>query len=177
MNTTTLAQSDLDDGPWYRQRWAWLLMVMPVTAIFTGSITMYLAITTFDGLVADDYYKEGLAINATMARAVVARDMGLSAQVNITAEQLALQLAARPGMQLPAKVHVTLSHPTRGGLDQTLLLEGHDGHYQAHIQPLTSAHWKVLIEDESRSWKLTGNAFLPTETEIRIDSADLKPVD
>ena len=73
---------------------------------------------------------------------------------------------------------MTLAHPTRGGLDQKLMLELRDGAYVGSLQAaLTSAHWKVLIEDESRIWRLSGVAFLPTETEIRIDSADLKPVD
>ena len=40
--------------PWYKERWTWLLMLMPATAIVAGGITLWLAITTFDGLVTDD---------------------------------------------------------------------------------------------------------------------------
>jgi len=58
------------------------------------------------------------------------------------------------------------------------VLERKSGVYSAAIPlSLSTAHWNVLLEDESRSWRLSGTAFLPTETEIRIDSADLKPVD
>ncbi len=164
--------------PWYKERWTWLLMLMPVTAIIGGSITMWLAVTSFDGMVADDYYKQGLAINQTLARATAAADLGLKADVRFTAEGLSVALQARQGVELPARVLVTLAHPTRGGLDQQLVLERNGNGYQGRMQSqLGSAHWKVLIEDESRSWRLSGAAFLPTETEIRIDSADLKPVD
>lgn len=153
-------------------------MLMPVTAIIGGSITMWLAVTSFDGMVTDDYYKQGLAINQTLARATAAADLGLKADVRFTAEGLSVALQAKPGIELPARVLVTLAHPTRGGLDQQLLLERSGNGYQGRMQSqLGSAHWKVLIEDESRSWRLSGAAFLPTETEIRIDSADLKPVD
>ena len=175
--TNTIAQSARDTKPWYKEHWTWLLMLMPATAVVAGFITLWLAITSFDGLVADDYYKQGLAINQTIARAVVARDMGLTGKVHFTAEQVSVVLAAQPGVALPEKLLVTLAHPTKGGLDQMLILEGREGRYQGPVQPLASAHWKVLIEDESRSWRLTGAASLPTETEIRIDSADLKPVD
>jgi hypothetical protein len=32
-----------------------------------GAVMLWLAITTYDGLVSDDYYKEGLAINSGIA--------------------------------------------------------------------------------------------------------------
>lgn len=177
MNTTTLMQADRDTQPWYREPWTWLLMIMPVTAIIAGSFTMYLAVTTFDGLVVDDYYKEGMAINTTLARGEAAQALGLTAQVHFTAEHIVVTLAARAGAALPAKLHVTLSHPTRGGLDQVMVLDGQAGRYEGALKPVISARWKVLIEDESRSWRLTGTALLPTETEIRINAADLKPVE
>lgn len=165
-------------NPWYKERWTWLLMVMPATAVVAGSITMWLAVKTFDGLVADDYYKQGLAINQTLARASAAQEKGLIANVRFSAEALAIELTANPGVALPQRLDVTLAHPTRGGLDQKLQLEGVGGKYQGAIPvALNAAHWKVLIEDDSHSWRLSGNAFLPAETEIRINSADLKPVD
>ncbi|WP_347249807.1 FixH family protein [Zoogloea sp.] len=164
--------------PWYKERWTWLLMLMPATAIVAGGITLWLAITSFDGLVTDDYYKQGLAINQTLARATAAQDMGLVARVRFSAESLSVELSAKPGVDLPGRLNATLAHPTRGGLDQKLVLERKSGVYGAAIPlALSTAHWKVLLEDESRNWRLSGTAFLPTETEIRIDSADLKPVD
>ena len=70
-------QTRRDSLPWYKERWTWLLMLMPATAIVAGFITLWLAITSFDGLVADDYYKQGLAINQTLARANAAQERGL----------------------------------------------------------------------------------------------------
>ena len=177
MNTTTMKTGG-NPTPWYKERWTWLLMLMPATAIVAGFITLWLAVTTFDGLVADDYYKQGLAINQTLARANAAQELGLVGQVKFSAEDVRVVLSAKTSSDLPAKLLVTLAHPTRGGLDQKLILELRDGAYLGSLQAaLTSAHWKVLIEDESRVWRLSGVAFLPTETQIRIDSADLKPVD
>ena len=177
MNTTTMKTGG-NQTPWYKERWTWLLMLMPATAIVAGFITLWLAVTTFDGLVADDYYKQGLAINQTLARANAAQELGLLGQVKFSAEDVRVVLSAKNSSDLPGRLLVTLAHPTRGGLDQKLILELRDGAYLGSLQAaLTSAHWKVLIEDESRIWRLSGVAFLPTETEIRIDSADLKPVD
>lgn len=165
-------------NPWYKEPWTWLLMLMPFLAVVGGSITMWLAVTTFDGLVADDYYKQGLAINQTLARANAAMALGLTAQVSFSADEVAVALAVKPGAALPPKLLVTLAHPTKGGLDQQLLLEGQGGNYRGKVQAaLISAHWKVLLEDESHIWRLSGTAHLPAQTELRIDAADLKPVD
>lgn len=174
----TATQTSRSATPWYKERWTWLLMLMPATAIVAGFITLWLAIKSFDGLVADDYYKQGLAINQTLARATAAQALGLTAQVKFTAEEMSVLLNAKPATELPPRLLVTLAHPTKGGLDQQLVLTRDGDVYRGRIQSaLASAHWKVLLEDEPRNWRLSGAAFLPTETEIRIDSADLKPVD
>ena len=164
--------------PWYRHRWPWLLMLGPFVVIVAAAITVYLAVISNDGLVDDDYYKQGLAINQTLARANAAQERGLVGQVKFSADEISVGLSARSGVELPSKLLVTLAHPTKGGLDQQLVLERSGDLYRGAVRAaLSSAHWKVLIEDESRCWRLSGTAFLPAETEIRIDSSDLKPVD
>lgn len=153
-------------------------MLMPATAVVAGFITLWLAITSFDGLVADDYYKQGLAINQTLAKVVVARDSGLVGTVKFGAEKVGVVLESKTGAALPAKLLLTLAHPTKSGMDQKILLEGMNGVYSGSVgAAITSAHWKVLLEDESQSWRLSGTASLPNETEVRLDSGDLKPVD
>lgn len=166
------------EARWYRQFWPWVLLGLPASAVTGCLITIWIATSNPDGVVVDDYYKQGLAINQTLARAAAAQERGLVGQVKFTADELSVVLSAKPGVDLPAKLLVTLAHPTKGGLDQQLVLERQDGVYRGRMQAaLASAHWKVLLEDESRSWRLSGAAFLPAETEIRINSADLKPVD
>ena len=48
--------------PWYRQGWPWFLIALPATAVVAGIATLVIAAKTFDGMVVDDYYKEGQAI-------------------------------------------------------------------------------------------------------------------
>ena len=54
--------------PWYRQAWPWFLIAFPAIAVIAGAVTLWLAVSTSDGLVVDDYYKQGLAVQQTMAR-------------------------------------------------------------------------------------------------------------
>jgi hypothetical protein len=81
----------MDSTPWFRQRWPWLLIAGPAIVVVAGIVTIWLAIRSDDGLVADDYYKQGLAINQVIGRAERAQALGLTAKVTIGAE------AAPPG--------------------------------------------------------------------------------
>ena len=83
---------------WYRQPWPWLLMLGPAVVVVAGFVTLWLAVKSSDGLVADDYYKQGLAINQTLARAERAKAMQLSARVRIDHNGVRVTLHAREGV-------------------------------------------------------------------------------
>ena len=70
--------NDKPHEPWYRQGWPWFLIAFPATAVVAGIATLVIAIQTFDGMVVDDYYKEGRAIVQTIGRVEHAREMGHS---------------------------------------------------------------------------------------------------
>ena len=92
--------------PWYRQLWPWLLMLMPACAVVGGVITFWLAATTNNSLVVDDYYREGRAINMQLARDEAAASMGLSGSLSRQADAAVLQLHSTAGAALPPFVTV-----------------------------------------------------------------------
>ncbi len=167
MMSTTL--TDRKDARWYRQGWPWFLIALPAIAVIAGIATLVIAIRSWDGLVVDDYYKEGNAIVQTIERTTHARELGLSALVQVRSERLRVQLTARDRADLPSGLIVTISHPTRTGLDQVLTLSGKDGVYEGDMKTLAAGRWLFQLEDESRVWRMNGAAYLPTETEIRMD--------
>jgi uncharacterized protein len=166
MNTTLTEKTP---PPWYKQGWPWFLITFPAIAVVAGIITFVIAARTFDGMVVDDYYKEGRAIVQTMGRAEHARDLGLKAHLVVRSGSIRVELSAPDAASLPQRMLLTISHPTRGGQDQEFLIEGEAGVYQTALQPLSAGRWLFLLEDESRSWRMNGATYLPTETEIRID--------
>jgi hypothetical protein len=54
--------------PWHAEPWPWLLMAGPALVAVALLATGWLAISSDDGLVAQDYYKRGLLINQTLKR-------------------------------------------------------------------------------------------------------------
>ena len=158
--------------PWYREPWPWLLMLGPFVVVLAGIYTAWLAVSSSDGLVADDYYKKGLKIDQTIARSERARALGLTAGVRVTAETLSLSLSAsEKGFVPPERLVVMVSHPTRAGLDQTQDMTREGGGYAAKFRLPASGHWLVSIEDEARTWRLLGNVVLPAAGEVFIGGA------
>lgn len=157
-----------DGTSWYHQRWPWILIGIPATSVVLGMTLLYFAITTADGLVVDDYYRAGRAIDHTMARSLLAGDLGMVADVSVRSDRLSVRLAAKEGVDLPAGLIVSVVHPTRSGEDQVLRLNGVEGVYSGPLAPLSLGRWQIHIEDESRSWRMNGTVNLPAETEKRI---------
>ena len=138
-------------NPWYRERWPWILMSGPATVIVAGAVTTWVAFANWDGLVADDYYKRGLGINAVLKREQAAARRGILAQVDLAGGQVRVQLR---GAEPPA-LFLNLEHATRGGHDVRLRLErAADGIYRAALPPLAAGHWRAVVDDPRGEWRV-----------------------
>lgn len=162
-----------DSKPWYRERWPWLLMTGPAVVIVAGLYTAYLAMSTSDGLVANDYYKQGLAVSKTIASSEYAQKHGIAVALRMTSDGFALKLTALDKEVVPPKaLMVTLSHPTRAGMDQTGTFQRVGDDYVGKMRLPTSGHWIVLIEDEAKLWRLMGHVVLPASGETVIGGTE-----
>ncbi len=157
----------LDNRPWYQEPWPWLLMSGPAIVVVAGFVTLYLAASGQDGLVVDDYYKQGKTINQSLHRDDVARQIGVTATVNFDQvnDRLIVLLSRTDGTALPAAISVGLVHATRSGEDKIIPLSLGANGYIGKLPVLGAGKWNVLIEDPQKQWRL--------QQEILVDS---KPV-
>ncbi len=157
-------------APWYRHRWPWLLMAGPAIVVVAGFATLWLAVTSDDGLVADDYYKRGLAINRTLERAQRAEALGLSATVDVDAAggaRVRLTAASGDRAALPTTVRLAITHPTRSGQDHRAeLVVGPDGAYVGRVAPLAPGRWLVAVETDD--WRLPPVETMGSVRDLRI---------
>jgi hypothetical protein len=138
---------------WYREPWPWLLMAGPVGVIAAGVLTTWIAFTHEDGLVADDYYKQGLAINRVLARDAAARAGNVSAEVRLRADGVSVRLAG----DRPQALVLSLVHPTRSGLDRVARLRpAGDGAYEGALEIPEGGRWHMTLGDAEGRWRLTG---------------------
>lgn len=157
MNT----RSDPPSKPWYREPWPWFLISLPATAVVAGLATLWVAATDADGLVVGDYYKAGLAINQVLARDDAARERGLSASLQSEDRGLALTLGGRLAAY-PERLTLMLAHPTRAGMDRSLVLHhAGAGRYRAALPPLPAGKWHAQLSDEASTWRLSGVLYTP----------------
>lgn len=175
MNTDRAIASPLSTTtkqPWYREPWPWLLLSGPAIVIVAGLYTAWLAVTSSDGLVTEDYYKKGLAAGETLARSRKAEELGVGAALRLAQDEIRLRLSMKAaGSPLPSALRVTISHPTRAGLDQQAELKPAGDAYIGTLHLPAAGHWLVLVEDADRTWRIMGSVMLPAAKETVIGEA------
>ena len=160
-----------DARPWYRERWVWIILAAPAAAVVMGVVMVVLAVRSNDGLVADDYYKQGLAINQVLDRQERARSLGIAASVAFSPDRarVRVQLSGTPATS--ASVRLILVHPTRAGGDQVVELDPQPGGELAgSVAPVADGRWRVVLEDRTAGWRLAG-AWHTSESTIALGEA------
>lgn len=157
------------EKPWYQQFWPWFIMALPASVVVAGLTTVYIAHEGADHLVADDYYKDGLAINRERHKQRLAQDLGLVANVVLTAAAVEVQLN---GDQDPAALRLNLSHPMNANLDMEMTLARESaGRYRAALlEPLAYRwHWQLqpIEADPANIWQLDGETSMIAVDETR----------
>jgi hypothetical protein len=132
----------------------------PALVIVAGFYTLWLAIQSDDGLVADDYYKRGLAINQTLSRAQRAEQLALVARVELGGDpaHIRARLSGSAG-GLPPVLRLRLVHPTQAVADQFVELHAvAPGEYAGTRAAAAAGRRVMLLEDVERTWRLAGEA-------------------
>ncbi len=137
--------------PWYREPWPWLLMSGPAIVIVAGIATAIVAFSGADGLVADDYYKQGLHVNRQIARDQAAFELGIGGEVMLLPGRVRVTL--RSTGPLPDRFTLRLAHPSRASEDRVLYpARMPDGAWEAPLQGLPASQWRVIVETEK--WRV-----------------------
>ena len=160
---------------WYAEPWVWLLIALPMSAVIGGMITIYLAVTTSDGLVVDDYYKRGKAINMDLARDAAAASYGLRARLDLDRvnRRILLSLDSHDNLS-PAQVRFSLLHPTLPGNDQVImLLPAGECTYAGTLQEVLDSNWYVQLEADD--WRLSGALQTPRDSVVVLTPAVAAP--
>ncbi len=140
--------------PWYREPWPWLLMAGPSTVVVAGLATAWIAFSGADGLVADDYYKQGLSINRTLAREAQATSLGLAGELVVSEGRVRVTL--RSSQALPDRLSLRFAHPARASEDRVVFLaRGADSAYEAPVPALPPALWRAIVE--TPDWRISAS--------------------
>lgn len=158
--------------PWYRQGWPWLLIALPGSAVVASFVTFYLAAHQPDSLVADDYYKEGLAINRELSAQQLAHQLQIHATAQLNRRSNTIEVTLTGNLApLPNQLALRLVHPTLAAQDHRLTLtQLSAGHYSARwplaSDSLPNTQWQIILTDiatNGNRWEISTHVALPQE--------------
>ncbi len=140
--------------PWYREPWPWLLMAGPAIVVVAGVTTAVIAFRGADGLVADDYYKQGLGINRDIARDQAASNLGIGGEIRLAPGSARVTL--RAAGSLPDRITLRLAHPSRAAEDRVLYpARAPDGVWEAPMPALPAGRWLAIVE--TAQWRVSAS--------------------
>ena len=141
-----------------------MVLAIPATAVVVGAVMLVLANVTWDGLVADDYYRRGMEINRSLARDAEAARLGLRASIAFPAPGVVtVRLAGRDGATVApgdAAPILRFARAARTGADVTVAMtRAAGGVWHGVLPEMASGKWYVEIGNDH--WRLSGPARIP----------------
>ena len=138
--------------------------------MISGIGMIWLSVVTDDGLVADDYYKQGLAINKSLKRERRASELGVSADFEYDRKLNRVLLAFDKGelADYPEVLSFHLEHATRAGSDKQIeLMHGLDNQYIGYVkEKMPAGVWHVELA--TQEWRIGARINLASQKKIQL---------
>lgn len=171
-----MQSSDLKK-PWHSYPLVWMMISIPLAAVIMGIIMIWLAVDTDDGLVADDYYKQGLAINDVIILDTRAAELKLGATIEFNRVDRVIRLKFDKGLleTYPDKLQLKFQHATRANSDIAVTLDhGLDDQYIGYLeQAISEGVWYFEVNNNglgADDWKLNTRSYVHTDNVINLQS-------
>jgi hypothetical protein len=166
--------SEKHTHPWYREPIVWLAIAIPSSAVIYGFFYLTVSITSFDGMVVDDYYKVGKQINRELKRDKAAKAHGLTGELVMDKGGISVSLQTSTGYTPPPALEIKFIYSTRANMDRDTFLEQvQPGVYQGKVASLETGRWNVQIAADD--WRLMGSLRSPDEDRIKVKPLALNP--
>lgn len=165
--------------PWFSEPMAWFVFALPASVVVAGVVTAVIAWHGADGAVADDTYRQGLAINEQLARSARARELGVEAEViggsgELVSDAVLVRVRARAPLPDDGVLELRWVHPGRSGADRHARLvrtrvaaDGLSADYAGRMTAAESSSagtaWRVVLA--GKSWRLDGDAGLRVDAQ------------
>ena len=163
-----------DSAPWYKQVWLWLVLAPLIMVISASFFMIYLAISSDDGVVVDNFYKDGLAIKVRAQQDEYAAQRDIKAELKVENQMINLKLSGHLDT-LPSQLKLQIIFPTLASKDVNVTLTesggiytgampgGIEGRRQLQIQPIGESN------QESDYWRLHGETVFPLTQPVMLE--------
>lgn len=160
------SSSRTDPRPWYRERWPWLLFAGPSAVVVASLATAWIAAASDDGVVAQDYYRQGLLINRKLRLdPVPVREPGATIALS-RAGELRVRLE---GVAQPSRLELKLAQPGGHDIRIVVLAPVAEGDWTGALPDLGAGRRIVTLESEA--WRMPVTTTGVPFSEIRLGAA------
>ena len=144
-------------------------MAGPFVVIIASLASAWMAVKSDDGIVAQDYYKQGLLINQRLKHAAPDPEPRLGAVITVTAGG-EVRVHMEGLANAPPSLRLKLAHPaTESHPESVILKRGADGDYVGALPEQTPGRWIVTLEADG--WRLPTTTVDGHLSEIRLGTA------
>ncbi|WP_286237703.1 FixH family protein [Neptuniibacter halophilus] len=164
-------------APWYKQPWLWFILAPLIAVFIYGTFFLYIAITTSDGIVKDDYYKvaRGHFVDSSKAQKAIDLAIGGTLQLDNLTGDLMLHFRSNQ-TEKPALLILDIISPTHQKYDQKITLKRVDGTnaYTGNLKSSLKGKRYILLEAEDATWRLRTESNPPYDQKTIELTASLK---
>jgi hypothetical protein len=147
-------RADLTQRRWFREPWPWFLMAGPLAVVVASLASAWIAVASDDGVVADDYYKQGLLINQRLADTARERVPAPVATISFAGDgAVRVHLDDLPAP--PARLRLTLAHPGERAPVGLALWRVDNGDWVGAFFAQPPGRWIVRLESDAWRWPVT----------------------
>jgi hypothetical protein len=149
-----MKSNQTETRPWYKEPFVWMLIGVPMSSVIVGSFFIYLAASTKDTLVRDNYYKDGLAINQELQWDKKAKSLDVKLSILIEDNTATIKLLGSRQVP-PNTLLLKLSHPTLKDRDRDAFLQlSENGDYIGYIDTFEDSRFYLLVESVEQQWRV-----------------------
>jgi hypothetical protein len=174
-----IMQASETKKPWHGHPLVWMMIAIPFSAVIMGVVMIWLAVDTDDGLVADDYYKQGLAINDVIVLDKKAAELKLNAVIGFDSSSKVVNVKFDKGLlaTYPDTLQLNFQHATRANSDVAVTLShGIEDRYIGYIdRAISEGVWYFEVTNKGASdeeWKLNARSHVQANNLIHLQSSD-----
>lgn len=130
---------------WYREPWFWMVLAPLIAVVFSSATMVFLAVTSADDVVSDDYYKEGRLLAQEFTSEEHAKSLGL--QGDISFDWLTHEVILRLNKNITAdQLSLLVSHPAKSKYDRTLILQRvAPSLFRADLDEILQGRWYLRL--------------------------------
>lgn len=141
-----------DPSPWYKHFWPCFIVALVGSVVVASFATLYIALNNPDGLVSDNYYKEGLAINQRLEQDNRASELGVVVELEHIDNELSAELQ---GANNVSALKVQFAHPLDSEKDFSLTMARQSNtRFVGQLETEISERYYISVSDIKNDWRV-----------------------